>query len=401
MILMSHPTGNANVRAVADALLRHGMLLRFATCIGISPQSPLAQRFPQRIFNLPPDKMWTHPQREIVRHLASRFGVRGIIEHERGWASMDQVGRDLDRYVAKKLEQTDESSLTGVYCYEDFALATFEAAKRRQLRRVYDLPIAYWEVSQRLLREQAERWPAWEPTLGGTRDSAEKLERKRQELELSDVVITPSKFVFDTLPAAVRERKKVVVAEFGSPEVSSLTSVTRAPSSRPLRVLFAGAMTQRKGLADVFAAMKLVDSKAVELVVIGSPVSPISFYRGELADFRYEAPREHRAMLELMQSCDVLVLPSIVEGRALVQQEALACGLPLIVTRNAGGEDLIDEGETGFLVPPNSPESIAQKITWFVAHRGELPRMSAAARAKAAERTWRDYGEKVVHAIAA
>ena len=40
-------------------------------------------------------------------------------------------------------------------------------------------------------------------------------------------------------------------------------------------------------------------------------------------------------------------LPSIVEGRALVQQEALSCGLPIIVTSNAGGEDLIDEGLTG------------------------------------------------------
>ncbi len=35
-----------------------------------------------------------------------------------------------------------------------------------------------------------------------------------------------------------------------------------------------------------------------------------------------------------MQSCDVLVLPSIVEGRALVQQEAMACGLPVIATKN-------------------------------------------------------------------
>ena len=101
-----------------------------------------------------------------------------------------------------------------------------------------------------------------------------------------------------------------------------------------------------------------------------------------------------------MASCDVLVLPSIVEGRALVQQEAMACGLPLIVTRNAGGEDLIVEGETGFLVSPGSPESIAEKIEWFLRNRDNLPGMREATRAKAAKLTWAAYGDQIFHAIA-
>jgi glycosyltransferase involved in cell wall biosynthesis len=88
-----------------------------------------------------------------------------------------------------------------------------------------------------------------------------------------------------------------------------------------------------------------------------------------------------------------------VEGRALVQQEAMACGLPLIVTRNAGGEDLIIQGETGFLVPAESPAAIAEKIAWFLENRDKLPGMRAAVRAKAAELTWLAYGDKILHAI--
>jgi glycosyltransferase involved in cell wall biosynthesis len=94
------------------------------------------------------------------------------------------------------------------------------------------------------------------------------------------------------------------------------------------------------------------------------------------------------------------VLPSIVEGRALVQQEAMAGGLPLIVTRNAGGEDLIVEGETGFLVPAGAPEAIAEKIEWFLQNRDKLPAMREAARAKAAKLTWAAYGDQILHAIA-
>src|SRR5205823_1458743 len=107
-------------------------------------------------------------------------------------------------------------------------------------------------------------------------------------------------------------------------------------------------------------------------------------------------PRSHAEVLELMRGCDVFVLPSIVEGRALVQQEALACGLPLIVTPNAGGEDLIEEERTGFLVPIRAPEILAKKIEWFAEHRDALPAMSAAAQTKAREYTWEAYGEKVL-----
>ena len=390
MILLSHPIGNANVRAIADAFLRHNLLFRFATCLALPNSS-------RRSFNIPREKLWTRPLRESIRHFASRLRLNALTEHERGWASIDAVGHDLDRFVARRVAANSDPALRGVYCYEDFALATFETAQAHQLKRIYDLPIAYWETSQRLLLEQAQRWPSWEPTLIATRDSPEKLARKTREIELSDIVVTPSRFVIDSLPEEIRAKKHCIVAEFGSPTV---TELPRRKHHR-LRLLFAGAMTQRKGLADLFAAMKLLNSKAIELVVMGSPLRPMSFYREQFADFIYEPPRAPTRVFDLMCTCDVLVLPSIVEGRALVQQEAMACGLPLIVTSNAGGEDLIDQGSTGFLVPINSPTSIASAIEWFMARRHELPAMSAAARAKAAALTWRAYGDKVVHAIAA
>ncbi|MFL6594335.1 MAG: glycosyltransferase family 4 protein, partial [Chthoniobacterales bacterium] len=282
--------------------------------------------------------------------------------------------------------------ITAVYAYEDCALRVFETARERGKRRIYDLPIAYWETAQRLLKEEAGRYPDWEPTLGGTRDSAEKLARKARELELAELVVCPSEFVRESLPKKTRS----VMISFGSPVVEISQKAHR--SDGPLRVLFAGAMTQRKGLADLFAAMKLVDSAAVELVVMGSTLMPLEWYR-ERGNFTYEPPRPHADVLRLMQTCDVFVLPSIVEGRALVQQEAMACGLLLIATKNAGADDLISDGETGFLIPIRSPEGIAEKISWCAAHRNDTSGMGIAAQKRAAALTWRGYGEQVVAAI--
>jgi glycosyltransferase involved in cell wall biosynthesis len=249
------------------------------------------------------------------------------------------------------------------------------------------------------LQEEAQRYPEWEPTLDGTRDSQEKLARKTRELDLAELVICPSAFVFDSLPASTRASKPCVVAPFGSPSPGPVESTERRAVKGPVRILFAGTLTQRKGLADLFAAMKLVDSKEVELVVMGSLLRPLAWYREQCPRFIYEPPRPHADVLRLMRTCDVLVLPSIVEGRALVQQEAMASGLPLIVTKNAGGDDMIVEGETGFLVPIRAPEAIAEKINWYATNRASIPGMAIAAQRRASDLTWHGYGGTVLAAI--
>jgi glycosyltransferase involved in cell wall biosynthesis len=404
MILVVHPFGNANVRAVLAALDRSDRLAKFLTTLGWSNNSPFLQALPdnwsaemmRRGYDLPHYKIRTHPGREVVRQLAEKLGLRGLTKHETGWASVDRVWNGLDRVAARYLRESHERlKIRGIYAYEDCAVRTFELARELGVRRVYDLPIAYWETAQRLLRREAERYPEWEPTLGGTRDSEEKLARKTRELDLAETVICPSAFVLDSLPEQARREKRCVVAPFGSPP--GRTAATRSTAG-PLRFLFAGALSQRKGLADLFAAMNLLRSPGAELVVMGSAILPVQFYRKQFAGFTYEPPRRHDAVLRLMSSCDVLVLPSIVEGRALVQQEAMACGLPLIVTRNAGGEDLIVEGETGFLVSAGAPEEIAEKMEWFLQNRDKLPGMREAVRAKAAKLTWAAYGDQILHA---
>jgi len=97
-----------------------------------------------------------------------------------------------------------------------------------------------------------------------------------------------------------------------------------------------------------------------------------------------------------MRTCDVFCLPSIVEGRALVMQEAMSQGLPLIITANTGGEDLIIKGETGFLVPIRSPEAIARKLTWFLKNRAEIPEMGRKAHEHAAKYTWEKYARTII-----
>jgi glycosyltransferase involved in cell wall biosynthesis len=383
------------VRALLTALETGGWDYRFFTSVGFAREEWWMRAFPAGLRTELSRRAYEVPRERISRRVGTEFGR--LVAQRLGRAkqgSVDRTYTDLDESVARRLKAAKNPPAV-VYSYEDGSRRTFEAAAECGVRRFYDLPIAHYATTRHLLEREAERWPRWARTLGAPNDSPEKIERKARELELADCIVCPSNFVLESLPERIHSKKQIVVSPFGSP----IVPVRERSESGKLRVLFAGSLTQRKGLADLFAAVRLLRSPNIELVVMGACAAPLDFYFREYREFTYEPPRAHSSFLETMLSCDVLALPSIVEGRALVQQEALACGLPIIITRNAGGEDLVIEAETGFLVPAGSPESIAEKIEWFSTHRSELRDLRASCRAKAAEYTWASYATRILDAV--
>lgn len=413
MIILSHPNGNRNVRAVLNALHGEGKLYSFYTALGLAQDDWILRLAPPKIrrqlqrrtYDLPRQVMRRYPLREVTRLSAPSLKMASLSRSPNAWASIESVYTHLDETLAGQLSALLDKStkagktVRGVYCYQDGALETFQAARKAGLKCFYDLPTSYYDVVEKMLAEEGERWPEWKFSMQSSLSSPAKLERHRLEIESAHAVYVPSKFVYDTIPQAIHQAKEVCVAEFGSPSASRPLSRRKDDLRAPLQVLFVGGMNQRKGLADLFAAMQLLNRKDVELVVLGKPAAPIEKYKSFYSGFRYEPPRPHAEVLALMAQCDVFVFPSIVEGRALVQQEALSQGLPLIVTRNAGAEDLIDEGKTGFLIPIRAPEAIAERINWFADNRAALPEMREFARRKAAEYTWQRYGKIIAESI--
>jgi glycosyltransferase involved in cell wall biosynthesis len=402
-ILVVHPTGNEYVRALLAAFSRAGMLSKFVTTIALKKDSAWLNCLPsgfrkqirRRVFPLDRNQINTRPLLELCRNLFMKLDWAQALRHESGFACIDRVYADLDKSVALNLKRSlREQRLTAVYAFEGGALKIFQEAKALGLPCIYDLPIAYWETGQSLMREEAERLPEWKATLeGGVKDSQQKLNRKTAELRLADVVVVPGKFVLDSLPDWAKD-KKIIVAPFGSPEAGP--ERVQWNDDEPLRVLFVGSMGQRKGLGDLCTAVKMLDPAKIELVAMGNLLAPVEFYAHDFGNFSYEMVRPHGLMLEFMRSCDVFCLPSIVEGRALVMQAAMSQGLPVLITPNTGGEDLVIEGETGFLVPIRSPEQIAERLNWFIANRRETFEMGKKAKAHAAGYTWEAYGDLII-----
>ena len=393
-IVVSHPTGNRNVRAVLKAFEDSHQLEKFITTIATTSKGGWLD---QRYYDLPRKKIQTHPSREIFRLLFRRLPDTFLTTHERGALCIDKVYQNLSQQVAAYCK--NNSDIDAIYCYEDGALEAFTAAKQRGIRCIYELPIAYGPYAKALTESEVKRLPEWAHTQIGISNSEEKMNRKRHELALADTIIVPSDFVEESLQGAIDSQQRVIKIPYGiDPPLKAKSSHKDSQSSR-VQLLFVGALTQRKGLADIFSALKTLPAKSYDLHIVGGLCAPLDFYTQQGLDFSYHGMLPRHKVLSMMQESDLLLLPSIVEGRSLVQLEALAMGLPVLATRNAGATDVIKEGETGFIVPTSSPESIARVISELQNNRSQLKQMRHNCIATAHANTWQMFEEQLVAQI--
>jgi starch synthase len=396
-ILISHPTGNANVRAAAEAFHSVGWLTAFHTGLAWPAYPWLPAALQRRGVRLPARLLKLHPQLEPARLLAVRAGLKSLIRHEAGPLSVDRVYHQVDASVAASLERAAHRSRPlpqVMYAYEDGAHATFEAARRLGVTTVYELPIGYWRFSRRLFSEEAERRPDWAPTLDGLADSPAKLARKDAELALADYIIVPSGFVQRTLvECPTCSDTPVTVLPYGCP--FPLAELPDRSETGPLRILFVGGLSQRKGIADLLEAVDLLGS-SVELTIIGRHVGgPCPPLDRALSRHRWLGTLPRSAVLAEMRSHDVLLLPSLFEGLPLVIGEALAQALPVIATPNAAAEELISHGREGYIVPIRAPERIAELLERLVLQPPLRRSMAAAAIKRARSSSWTHYHEQL------
>ena len=403
-ILMSHPTGNQNVRNALRSLVEHDMLAEFWTAIAWNPESgwnrllpsKLRDQLARRAFpDVPSGLVKSVPSREMIR-LGARFSpLQGFLCSGERAFSVIGMYRHFDAQVARRVAQI---GVNAVYAYEGGARQTFLQAKRRGIRTLYDLTSGYWYWERDLLREEQARSPHMASVLPKLTDSEAHMREKDEELALADVVFVASQHVRRTLAGVVPE-SNILVVPYGAPPIRTRTG-NRTESKGPLRILFAGALHQRKGIGYLLKAVGMLGSD-VELTMIGQRFAPNDIVDSACRRWRWLETIPHEQLLEVMMQSDVLVLPSLSEAFGLVVTEALACGLPVIVSPNVGASDLIRDGHEGFLVPVCSAEAIADRLNLLNRDRQLLADMSRQAHAAAEAHSWKSYRDQWGEAVRA
>lgn len=396
MLIISHPTGNQNVRNAALAFYRANALARFFTTVAWSAQSPLNNFFPRRIINtlqrreyamLPSEKLGTRPLRESCRLLANALHLNGLTRNEKSLCGIDSVYRDLDAYVARQL--TAMNTLTDVYTYDHCALKTLEKAKRIGVRTNLELSWGYWREGLRIFREETELNPHWAVTMPALEYSHAHYCRKDEEITLADRIIVASSYAASHLSSGNFKAKEIIVIPYGSPPPVQLTNPGVRPGKK-LRALYVGGLTQRKGISYLFGACRLLGDR-ISLTVIGGREKACPALDRELARCRYIPSLPHAEVLREMREHDVLVFPSLWDAFGLVILEALSQGIPVITTPNTAGPDIITNASDGFIVPIRSEEAIAEKLEALANDADLLALMKNTALTTAARFSWSRY----------
>ena len=198
--VVSHPTGNAFVRALLNQLSHHNQLEKFFTTIGAGEgATPWITSFcrEKRSYAIPDKKI----SRQWIPEF-TRFLSKGNQEKKR--RRVDLAYQALDNKVSREL-----NNLLPKFCMHMRMVAPRPLPEQKNWawQCSYELPIAHWATVRRLLAEEAERYPEWEPTLESTREPEEKLFQKEEELRLANRITCPSKFVLDSIPLEIRHKR--------------------------------------------------------------------------------------------------------------------------------------------------------------------------------------------------
>jgi glycosyltransferase involved in cell wall biosynthesis len=182
------------------------------------------------------------------------------------------------------------------------------------------------------------------------------------EIALCDRIFCLSGLVRDSFVSAGYPAGMIDVIPLPT-DLETFVPAEPVASNAPFRVVCVAEISPIKGHIYLLEAWRKLAPANAELIFAGTMrremVAVLNKYRGL---FRYAGPLDKSSLVELYQQSSLLVLPSVQDGFGFVVSEALACGIPVLVTDHVGARDIVRSGENGFVVPPRDVAALADVI---------------------------------------
>lgn len=229
----------------------------------------------------------------------------------------------------------------------------------------------FWEV----LSEEHRRWNCAGPPV-----APHWYERSKAMLAETDFVLSPSRYVTRSFldrgfqPAQILRTVYPVDLSLFQP------ATLPRPKNRPLTIINTGSLSLRKGTPYLFEAFRIVRRRhpSARLLLTRIIQDDVKAVLQKFRDLPIEwaPPLPHAQLAERLRSADIFVLPSLEEGLVRTALEAMACGLPAILTPHCGANDFVTPGQNGEVVPIRDPDAIADavlKLAELIVPGGEPP----------------------------
>jgi hypothetical protein len=409
--MVACPDARPPAYQAAIGLGRAGWLGRFLTASYYKPDgrlASLARRIaPDRLARLgpwllrrhdpeiPADRVDADPGFDLALRLESRLAAN--------WPRLRRaVARwRTERFDARLARAVDRARPGALLVFSDVGSdAALPACRRLGIPTILSMVHGDVREEREVLEREAVAAPDFLPIyLGDGRLDRVELgwlhDRRLRDLALADRILVPSEHIAETLIRHGTPRHRLRVIPYAA-DCRRFRPVAR-PRGSSCTFLFAGGISQRKGIKYLLEAWRLVRRPGWKLQLLGPLPRAIAPLRPYLDLVEPLGRVAHGEMPARMAAADVFVFPSLFEGSAVVTYEALACGLPSVVTPNAGS--VVRDGVEGFLVPPRDVEALAARLERLGTDPDVRWRMAIAARARALEFDWPRYHAALVETV--
>lgn len=343
---------------------------------------------------------WKRLKREGLEHrLVETFPWLHMAEYAAGrspvdlrWLS-DHLGYanalTFDRWTEKRLKLLKErpDALIGI---SGSSLSSGTWLQREGGIFICDRGSTHQRFQQQIVEQEYALWGVNRP-VSDERDTVREEAIYRQ----ADAITVPSSFVLRSFVEMGVPEEKLFRIPYGV-RLDNFRPVAE-PVAGEFHVLFAGAPGLRKGVPYLLEAFANLKHPRKTLWIAGYVQENLkaALKRLPLANVQFLGAIPQAEMVERMSRSHVLVLPSIEEGLALVQAEAMACGCPVIGSTNSGGDDLYTNGVEGFIVPIRDAKAIQDRMQ-LLADDPHLRREMGAAALRRVHSMggWAEYGER-------
>lgn len=391
-ILLAHPTRQHSHR-LTQALQDVGLLHSYWTLLpdrralswlpamldGLAPSAVKRHSLEY----LPKDKVHVLMGPLLLQKSTSRLPVAlGLLGEWIAWAA-------LDRWVALQLSRLRPKVVVG---YEMCCAETFRTAKKLGITCVLDAAAFPHEMQDRILDE--DKYGA------KTRAGRRLRLRKQEEIKLADKVICVSELARRSYIDAGVDGSHIVVNPVGC-DVAKFSPVPGLVRSGPPKFVFVGLPVYRKGFDLLTASYErlLIEYPDAELHVVGDAAMAVGQAANKM--IRFHGKLSHVEISKLLSQMDCLVLPSRLESFGMVVVEALAAGVPVIVSDHAGASEAIRENENGWVIPAGDESALFERMLTCYRDIEHVRSMSAACTRSAIEYDWSHYSRRTVEIFSA
>lgn len=383
--------------AVPRALHRRGSLAMLYTDLwtrfghGLLSRGPAATRALAARFHdeLPADKVVSFGASYGLSRLRARLG--GDRRRPRDeYATYSQIGRWFAEHVASELRTLDLGRGDAFFGFNTGILETLPLLRERGVLSVVD-QIDPGQVERDMVYEESLRWPGWADVPGPPPQAY--CDRITEEWRQASVVVVNSPWSRTALIQQGVPAEKIVVIPLafephGVPQA-------RAPADfrGPLHVLWIGSVILRKGIPYLFAAARELAATNIRFTVAGRIGISDTAMATAPPNIQFVGRITRDQTQALYRRGHVFVLPTISDGFAITQLEAMAEGLPVIATPNCG--QVVTHGQDGLIVPVRDGAALAGALRQLDHDRAQLAAMAEQAPRKVQQFSLDRYADKL------